>query len=106
MECLDLIYLIDCCRLCAHVYMISVSQIAMGNRIGSVCVEKIGLIERKAASTYLDYSTDKPPLATLVDSVNVLGDNLSEDMKEEFFDELIIAASVCSLLVDSLARES
>ena len=78
----------------------------MGNRIGSVCVEKIGLITRKAARTYLDYSTEKPPLATLVDAVNAIGENLSEDMKEEFFDELIIAASICSLLVDSLARES
>jgi len=89
----------------AHVYMLSVTQLAMGNRIGSVCVEKLGLIGRNAASTYLDFDTDKPPLAVLTDAVNGLGDAISEDAKEAFFDELLVAASRCSLLVDSLARD-
>lgn len=88
----------------AHVYMLSVTQLAMGNRIGSVCVEKLGLIGRNAANTYLDFDTDKPPLAVLTDAVNGLGDAISEDAKEAFFDELLVAASRCSLLVDSLAR--
>lgn len=85
--------------------MISVSQIAMGNRIGSVCVERIGLIKRRAANTYTKYVTEKPPLATLVGSVNSFGEHLSEPMSDVFFDELLVAASRCSMLVDSLARE-
>lgn len=89
----------------AHVYMLSITQLAMGNRIGSVCVEKLGLIGRNAANTYLEFGTDKPPLAVLTDAVNGLGDALSEDAKEAFFDELLVAASRCSLLVDSLARD-
>ena len=85
--------------------MISVSQLAFGNRIGSVCVERIGLIKRRAASTYTEYVTEKPPLSVLADSVNSWGDNRSEPHLSAFFEELPVAASKCSMLVDSLARE-
>ncbi len=88
----------------AHVYMLSITQLAMGNRIGSVCVEKLGLIGRKAASAYLDFDSEKPPLAVLTEAVNALGDGMSDQAKEVFFEALLVAASRCSLLVDSLAR--
>lgn len=88
----------------AHVYMLSITQLAMGNRIGSVCVEKLGLIGRKAASAYLEFDAEKPPLAVLTEAVNDMGDGMSEEAKEVFFDALLVAASRCSLLVDSLAR--
>lgn len=88
----------------AHAYMLSITLLAMGNRIGSVCVEKLGLIGRKAASAYLDFDAEKPPLAVLTEAVNELGDGMSEQSKEVFFEALLVAASRCSLLVDSLAR--
>ena len=37
-------------------------------------------------------------------AVNELGDGMSEQSKEVFFEALLVAASRCSLLVDSLAR--
>lgn len=85
--------------------MISISQLAMGNRIGSVCVERIGLIKRSAASTYTEYTTNTPPLSVLINAVNSWGEHLDETRMMEFFDELPLAASNCSMLVDSLARE-
>ena len=88
----------------AHVCMLAMTQLAMGNRIGSVCVEKLGLIGRGAASAYLEYDTEKPPMAVLAEAVNELGDGMSESAKEAFFDALLVAASRCSLLIDSLAR--
>jgi hypothetical protein len=91
-------------RINAHVYLISVSQLALGNRIGSVCVEKLDLIGRQAASTYLEYTTDRPPLAILTQAVDKLGVEMTEESKDEFFEELLVAASWCSYLVASLAR--
>lgn len=85
--------------------MISVSQLAMGNRIGSVCVERIELIRRGAANTYTEYMIDTPPLLVLTDSVNSWGNHRTEAQVDTFFDELLVAASRCSMLVDSLARE-
>lgn len=85
--------------------MISVSQLAMGNRIGSVCVEKIGLIRRGAARMYTEYLTEKPPLSVLAESFNSWGGSRTDLQLDAFFDELPLAASRYSLLVDSLARE-
>lgn len=69
-------------------------------------MEKIDLVQRDAAHTYLDYSCEHPPQKVIRDALNIFGQVLSEQMKEAFFDEIIIATEHSSLLIDSLARES
>lgn len=94
-------------RLLAHVYMIIITQLATGNRIGSVCVEKLNLFEKNAMSTYVSFPEEaKNPMLTFNTAVNELGRALSGQVvvEKEFFDQLMDAAARCSLFFLPLAK--
>ena len=94
-------------RLLANAYVVQLTMLTSGTRVGAAATEKLGLFDRDAVRTYASYpGLASRPLAAFVAAVNGAGEALAEAEREAWMAELPWAMQKASLLLEALAKES
>lgn len=93
-------------KLLASAFVVMLTLLTSGNRVGAAATEKLGLFAKGAVNTYRTYPphVDRP-LEAFIAAVNAAGEALGEAEREAFMAELPAAMQKASLLLEALARE-
>lgn len=93
-------------KVAAHAYVIMLTLLTAGTRIGASATEKLGLFARGAVHTFTDYpKLESPPLAVFREAVDELGVALDLTQQDAFLGELPGAMRRVAVLLEALARE-
>jgi len=92
-------------RLMASAYVVHLTLLTSGMRIGAAATERLGLFAKQAVHTYRTYPDEVGrPLEAFVTAVNAAGDALEQRGREAFVVALPGAMQRASLLLEALAR--
>lgn len=92
--------------LLAHAYVVLLTLLTSGARIGAAATERLDLFARGAVATFSSYPPQvAAPLEEFVAAVNAAGAALAPAEREALMGELPPAMQKASLLLDALARE-
>lgn len=95
-----------CLRIVSHAYIIYLSLLSSGTRIGAAAAERLNLFPINALQTYRSYPEQvNQPLETLISLVNRLGRSLKDAEKEIVMEEVATAMQRSALLLEALAKE-
>lgn len=93
-------------KLLTSAFVVMLTLLTSGNRVGAAATEKLGLFARGAVNTYRTFPTHvERPLEAFVAAVNAAGEAMREAEREAFMAELPAAMQKTSLLLEALAKE-
>ena len=97
----------NCLKLAAHVYVVTLTLLTAGARVGAAATEKMNLFARNAVAVFQEYPelAEDSALKVFRKNVDALGKELSVEEQDVVLRELPIAMRSTAVLLHALAKE-